>query len=85
MKDDYSDVIFSQGLMCRNTNNNTYCVVVDGHKGNENDRASLVLEFMGDDIGFILHTPPNRALRPTGRICNLKNIAKALNQYVVTE
>ena len=83
MKDDYSDVIFSQGLMCLNTNNNTQCVVLDGHQGNENDRCSLVLEF-SEALGFIIHTPPNRALRPTGRICDVKAIARAMYQFVET-
>lgn len=84
MKDDYSDVIFSQGLVCMNTNNNTYCIVIDGHKGTEKDRESLVLEALGPE-GFIVHTPPNRALRPTGRICRLDIIAKAIKQNVITD
>lgn len=84
MKDDYSDVILSQGLMCLNTNNNALCVVLDGNRGNENDRCSLVLEF-SETMGFFVHTPPNRALRLTGQICNLKPIAKAMAQYVVAD
>lgn len=84
MKDDYSDVIFSQGLMCLNTNNNTQCVVLDGNRGKEDDRCSLVLEFSGH-FGFFVHTVPNRALRPTGKICNLKPIAKAMASYVVAD
>lgn len=84
MKDDYSDVVFSQGLLCKNTNNNSYCVVIDGNRGSENDRASLVLEF-SQSLGFFLHTPPNRALKLTGKICDLKAIAKAMAQNVVTE
>ena len=84
MKDDYRDVILSQGLMCLNTNNNAMCVVLDGHRGNENDRCSLVLEF-SETTGFFVHTPPNRALRLTGKICNLKPIAKAMAQNVVAE
>ena len=82
MKDDYSDVILSQGLMCLNTNNNALCVVLDGSRGNENDRCSLVLEFSGT-MGFFVHTPPNRALRPTGKICNLQPLAKVMAKYVV--
>ena len=84
MKDDYSDVIFSQGLVCLNTNNNAMCVVLDGSRGNENDRCSLVLEFSGY-MGFFVHSPPNRALKPTGKICNLKPIAKAIARYVVAD
>lgn len=84
MKDDYSDVILSQGLVCLNTNNNALCVVLDGHKGSENDRCSTVLECSGI-YGFIVHTPPNRSLRPTGKICPLQPIAKMMAQYVATE
>ena len=79
---DYSKTILSQGIVCRNINNGTCCVVIDGRRGTEDDRCSLVMEFMGED-GFILHTPPNRALVPTGRIChNLKFLRRLLIQYV---
>lgn len=84
MKDvnDYSKTIFSQGIVCRNMNNGTYCVIIDGKRGKEDDRCSLVMEFTGED-GFILHTPPNRALVPTGRIChNLKFLRSLLIQNV---
>lgn len=67
---DYSKTVLSQGLVCLNTNNNEYCVVINGHRGRENDRCSLVIEFTGAD-GYTLHTPPNRALIPTGRIVDL--------------
>ena len=79
---DYSKTILSQGLVCINTNNNTYCVVINGGEGSEDDRASLVMEFIGED-GFMLHTPPNRALVPTGKIVNLGFLAKAMKQYVI--
>ena len=83
MKDDYSDVIFSTGLVCYNTNNHTYCIVIDGSKGDKNDRCSLVLEFFGEGE-LLFHTPPNRALKPTGRIAvrQLEHLKKLLNQYV---
>lgn len=84
MKDvnDYSKTIFSQGIVCRNKNNGTCCVIIDGKRGTEDDRCSLVMEFMGED-GFTLHTPPNRALVPTGRIChNLKFLRHLLIQNV---
>lgn len=83
MKDDYSDVIFSQGLVCLNTNNNAICVVVDGAKGKVDDRCSLVIEFNG--MPYMIHTPPNRALKPTGKILNLKPLAKMMQQYVVID
>ena len=84
MKDDYSEVVFSQGLVCLNTNNNAECVVLDGSRGSENDRCSLVIEYSAF-YGFIVHTPPNRALKPTGKICNLKHLAKIMKQYVATD
>ena len=85
MKDDYSDVMFSQGLVCLNTNNNAICVVLDGAKGDDKDRCSLVLEFNNSMGAPMIHTPPNRALRPTGKICNLKQLVKVMNQYVVID
>lgn len=81
---DYSTTIFSQGIVCINTNNDTYCVVIDGTKGSENDRCSLVLEFIGED-GYMLHTPPNRALKPTGKIVNLKYLAKVMKHDVAID
>ena len=79
--DDYRYTIFSQGIVCRNTNNDSYCIVIDGHQGNDNDRASLVMEFCGKGK-FIVHTPPNRALKPTGQICRFNALKKALDAYV---
>lgn len=81
---DYSKTIFSKGIVCINTNNCNYCVVIDGTKGSENDRCSLVLEFIGED-GYMLHTPPNRALKPTGKFINLQYLAKAMRQYVAID
>lgn len=83
-ENDYSTTIFSQGTVCMNNNNHSYCVVIDGTRGTEDDRCSLVIEFIDDD-GFMLHTPPNRALKPTGRICNLKFLAKVMKQHVNEE
>ena len=78
---DYRKIVLSQGLVCFNKNNHQYCVVIDGQRGTADDRCSKVLEFSGKD-GFIIHTPPNRALEPTGRICNLKFLAKEMSQHV---
>ena len=78
---DYSKTIFSQGVLCYNMNNRNYCVVIDGRKGNDDDRSSLVMEFCGSE-GFMLHTPPNRALVPTGKVVTLKYLAKALMKNV---
>ena len=81
---DYSKTVFSQGIICYNTNNNAYAIVIDGRKGSEDDRASLVMEMHGEE-GFILHTPPNRALIPTGKIQTLKFLAKSLRLNVVED
>lgn len=83
-KYDYSKTVLSQGLVCYNTNNNNYCVVIDGNKGSEDDRCSMVMEFTGER-GFMIHTPPNRALIPTGRVVNLKPLANAMRINVVME
>ena len=48
---DYSKTAFSPGIVCYNTNNKRYCVVLDGAQGTEDDRASLVIEFC-DNEGF---------------------------------
>lgn len=74
---DYSKITFSRGLICLNTNNNAYCVVLDGNKGKDDDRCSMVLEVNGEFI-FILHTPPNRALIPTGHILELDKLVNYL-------
>ena len=81
---DYSKTIFSQGLMCYNTNNRNYCIVIDGAKGIEDDRCSLVMQMCGSE-GFMLHSPPNRALVPTGKVAKLEFLAKALRQNVVID
>lgn len=82
MKDDYSDVCFDTGLECINTNNETLCIVLDGHGGPSHDMASRVLEFSGGRL--IVHTPPNRALKPTGkiRLSELYMLKKALDTYL---
>lgn len=83
MKDDYSDVVFSPGLVCFNTNNNALCVVIDGNHGTKTDRASLVME-INHEAFLMIHTPPNRALKPTGKIFNLKHLAEILRGHAVS-
>ena len=73
----YSQTIFGRGLVCYNTNNDQYCIVLDGQKGSGADRAALVMEFAGRN-GVMIHTPPNRALVPTGAVVNLDYIAKMI-------
>lgn len=74
---DYSEMIFGRGLVCYNTNNNQYCIVLNGQRGSDRDRAAMVMEFSGSD-GVIIHTPPNRALVPTGAVVNLDYIVKTI-------
>jgi len=74
---DYSEMIFGRGLVCYNTNNNQYCIVLNGQRGSDRDRAAMVMEFSGRD-GVIIHTPPNRALVPTGAVVNLDYIVKTI-------
>ena len=74
---DYSKTIFAKGCVCYNTNNYSKCVVIDGNIGNENDRGSLVLENFFKD-GLRIHTPPNRALIPTGEFIDIKAIEEML-------
>lgn len=79
---DYSTTIFDQGIVCFNTNNKRLCIVIDGRKGDEYDRCSTVLE-QNSEYGFIVHTPPNRALIPTGKVVDLTMITNVLRQNVV--
>lgn len=81
---DYRKTVLSQGLVCFNKNNHQYCVIIDGQRGTEDDRCSRVLESAGKD-GFVINTIPNRALEPTGRIFNLKFLAKVMRQHVSLE
>lgn len=74
---DYSKTIFSKGIVCYNTNNCNKCVVLDGNHGNENDRSSRVIEKSSD--GLFIHTPPNRALIPTGEYFDVTAIETALS------
>jgi len=74
---DYSKTVFAKGVVCFNTNNYSKCVVIDGNKGIEHDRASLVLENFFDE-GLKMHTPPNRALIPTGEFIDISKIEELL-------
>lgn len=73
---DYSKTVFSKGIVCFNTNSFAKCVVIDGYRGTENDRCSLVLEYSLDRL--TMHTPPNRALIPTGEYINVSESEKIL-------
>ena len=77
---DYSRTVFAAGIVCYNMNNFTKCIVLDGEKGTEIDRRSFVLECTGHG-GMITHTPPNRALIPTGEFFDLKAFKNFLTVY----
>lgn len=67
---------FTKGIVVYNHNNYTKAIVIDGYKGKDSDPSSLVLELGAD--GYILHTPPNRALEPTGEYFDLSVIESVL-------
>lgn len=75
-KIDYSNTVFSAGVVCYNMNNFTKCIVLDGEKGTDADRCSAVLEFSLDKL--MIHEPPNRALIPTGEFFDLKALKRFL-------
>lgn len=75
-KPDYSKTVFSKGIVCYNTNNFTKCIVINGDKGAENDRCSLVIEYTKGKL--VMHSPPNRALIPTGEYFDVSEIEKIL-------
>lgn len=73
-----SKQVLETGKVCYNANNYTKCVVIDGEKGDENDRCSRVLELAADGTLFI-NTPPNRALIPTEEFFDISLIKDALS------
>ena len=81
---DYSKTIFSQGVICYNTNNHNYCIVIDGKQGTEDDRCSTVMEMCNSE-GIMVHTPPNRALVPTGKWKNLEFLTRTLRKNVAVK
>lgn len=69
------------GAIVYNTNNYRYAVVLSNNCGSDSDPCSLVLE-QSHDGGYLLHTPPNRALIPIGRFVSLQEITNILNRRV---
>ena len=71
---------YDRGCVVYNTNNYTYGIVLNGKCGEDKDPCSQVLELTHSD-GVMVHTPPNRALIPTGKICNVaKTIKHAIGE-----
>jgi len=63
---------FDAGCVVYNNNNQSYAVVISGKAGTDKDPYSIVIERTID--GFMVHTPPNRALIPVGKFVDLSKI-----------
>lgn len=74
---DFQKMRYSNGAVVYNTNNYRFAIVLDGSKGKDFDPCSLVLE-QSRENGFIVHTPPNRALIPTGRHIDLNSLIQRM-------
>ena len=70
---DIQKMRYDSGAIVYNTNNYQYAIVIDGNKGDDSDPCSFVFELNGKN-GFMLHTPPNRALIPTGRHIDMNDL-----------
>lgn len=68
---------YTPGIVVYNTNNYTKGVVLDGTRGEDNDPGSLILEMNGQGK-ILVHTPPNRALIPTGEYFDISGLTKIL-------
>lgn len=66
---------YDSGAVVYNTNNYRYAIVIDGNRGDDKDPCSVVME-QSMNGSFIVHSPPNRALIPTGRIVDLNAILR---------
>lgn len=65
---------YDVGCVVFNTNNYTFGIVINGKLGSDSDPSSTIIEEGMD--GFIINTPPNRALIPTGRFVDFSKIIK---------
>ena len=73
--EDIQRMRYDRGCVVYNTNNSTYGIVLNGKCGEDKDPCSQVLELTGRD-GVMVHTPPNRALIPTGRFVDVAKMIK---------
>ena len=73
--EDIQRMRYDRGCVVYNTNNDTYGIVLNGKCGEDKDPCSQVLELTCRD-GFMVHTPPNRALIPTGRFVDVAKMIK---------
>ena len=74
---DIQKMRYDSGAIVYNINNNEFAIVLDGSKGEDKDPCSLVIELNGKKA--FAHTPPNRALLPTGRHINLDELLLHMN------
>ena len=73
--EDIQKMRYDSGCVVYNTNNYTYGIVLNGNCGEGKDPCSQVLKLTGRD-GVMVHTPPSRALIPTGRFVNVAKMIK---------
>lgn len=84
---DIQKMRFARGCIVYNTNNYRFAIVMNGNLGEDTDPCSEVLEMYRDNR-LLKHSPPNRALIPTGQFIDVdKLLFDKLSQIVceVTE
>lgn len=71
--EDVQKMRFDRGCIVYNMNNYRFGVVMDGKRGNDQDPCSEVWEISTSNR-VLKHTPPNRALIPTGRFVDIDKL-----------
>lgn len=80
--EDIQKMRFDRGCIVYNTNNYRFGVVMDGNRGDDADPCSEVWE-IGFNSRLLKHTPPNRALVPTGRFVDIdKLVSYKLQEFL---
>lgn len=79
---DIQKMRYDNGSVVYNTNNNRFAIVLNGKAGSDSDPCSVVLE-QDMDSGFMVHTPPNRALIPVGRHIDLNDLMRHMTGKLV--
>lgn len=85
--EDIRKMRFDRGCIVYNTNNYRFGIVMDGSREDDADPCSEVWE-MSINNRLLKHSPPNRALIPTGRFVDIdKLLFDKLSQFIceVTE
>ena len=73
---------YSKGAVVYNQNNNRFGIVLDGRRGTDDDPCSLIMEFT--DEGIDVHSPPNRALIPNGKVFNFK-VFESIRKFILED